>query len=794
MVGYLLLLRRQIMQRHVAAELTSVGLLLTPPQPALQQHHNNVRTQALSLRLVTRTFSKLLASGLTTMVDAYPSFITDNPLVEPHRLCQCCQKLAEELIRVCPGRGPGDTDLICEHYDTLQDLIDGIQGGCHFCNLICDEIEHFCERRLTRRPCPSWLRSSTSEDLSKNQAYKTKPITRANPQTVDSASVVVDIDVDHSYRSDLRITFRNPSSTPVVSYTRAQLSTSIASDAHYDLIRKWLDACTDKMQHPACVTSGELRRPTRLLDLNHYHTGYDTLGGQDVRLIDGTSSAGQYAALSYCWGVVQQLRLLQVNLRQFRERIAFEELSQVARDAVTVCRKLSIPFLWIDALCIIQGADGDFLTEAPRMQDVYAGSTLTIVAASSKDTTEAFLVYRNPLLWLECMLQSPSKSLVSKRFKVKTTKFCTLPTRRNKPGDYHIDSRAWYSQERFMSPRSIFFGQQGIHWECRQGLACECHTAIEQKHAEIERGLKSKYAILQSMKLQGRRDRSEVQRIWGDLIQAYSYTRLSYPEDVLIAIAGIASIFGAILESKSTYGLWVDFLARELLWKYDSFDTVGYNNANAAAYLPSWSWASTNGRTFGTSVTLRHSSDAADYHSAELISWPSDAGFDVRFLQGPRDTRLCIRGYLSSYTYPRHDEKTYILPNDNTRHGWECSYYTDPGAPETNLFCLLLVCVHSTEDYMDRSKDFWIGEPFMSNPDWKEYPGYSMNGSRRYQNYGLMLTPVSLEERLYRRVGVIEEDYCTVDSSNQPASSWVREKYLVGLWAPLGEEQEVFIV
>ena len=51
-------------------------------------------------------------------------------------------------------------------------------------------------------------------------------------------------------------------------------------------------------------------------------------------------------------------------------------------------------FLWIDALCIIQGEDGDFLTEAPRMQDVYSGSMLNIVAAESKDTTEPFLVNR----------------------------------------------------------------------------------------------------------------------------------------------------------------------------------------------------------------------------------------------------------------------------------------------------------------------------------------------------------------------------------------------------------------
>jgi hypothetical protein len=149
----------------------------------------------------------------------------------------------------------------------------------------------------------------------------------------------------------------------------------------------------------------------------------------------------------------------------------------VSRDAIAVCRKLSIPFLWADALCIIQGEDGDFLTEAPRMQDVYAGSMLTIVAADSKVSTEAFLVDRNPLRWLECTFKGSNESLAGKRFEVYPPDFCI---QNNTPGVYHIDLRAWYFQERLMSPRSLFFGQKGIHWECRQGLACEFHKKFEK--------------------------------------------------------------------------------------------------------------------------------------------------------------------------------------------------------------------------------------------------------------------------------------------------------------------------
>ena len=39
----------------------------------------------------------------------------------------------------------------------------------------------------------------------------------------------------------------------------------------------------------------------------------------------------------------------------------------------------------VDALCIIQGPDGDWKDEAARMRDVYEGSLITIAAADGKN-------------------------------------------------------------------------------------------------------------------------------------------------------------------------------------------------------------------------------------------------------------------------------------------------------------------------------------------------------------------------------------------------------------------------
>lgn len=67
--------------------------------------------------------------------------------------------------------------------------------------------------------------------------------------------------------------------------------------------------------------------------------------------------------------------------------IPFVDLQSVVRNAVTVCQALSVQYLWVDALCIVQGVHGDFKEEAIRMHNVYAGSLFTIVEASSTDPT-----------------------------------------------------------------------------------------------------------------------------------------------------------------------------------------------------------------------------------------------------------------------------------------------------------------------------------------------------------------------------------------------------------------------
>lgn len=76
-----------------------------------------------------------------------------------------------------------------------------------------------------------------------------------------------------------------------------------------------------------------------------------------VKLCESDTEYGNYCALSYRWGQPETLyKTTEDNLQKMKVDIPFENLPALLQDAVTVTRSLEVPFLWIDALCIVQGS------------------------------------------------------------------------------------------------------------------------------------------------------------------------------------------------------------------------------------------------------------------------------------------------------------------------------------------------------------------------------------------------------------------------------------------------------
>lgn len=137
--------------------------------------------------------------------------------------------------------------------------------------------------------------------------------------------------------------------------------------------------------------SGDKPLPRRVLDLGCFDGAQPRSGAADIRLVEpAAGQRGQYTALSYCWGGYTECRTLKANLAERLDRIEFHLLPEVYAHAVTVTRGLGIRYLWIDALCIIQDDEADWIREAATMCDVYWNTVCRIAVTDSKSPAEGF--------------------------------------------------------------------------------------------------------------------------------------------------------------------------------------------------------------------------------------------------------------------------------------------------------------------------------------------------------------------------------------------------------------------
>lgn len=124
--------------------------------------------------------------------------------------------------------------------------------------------------------------------------------------------------------------------------------------------------------------------PTRLLNVGS--TSYPFL-----HLEDTEGRQGRYVTLSHRWGAKLEIASTTANLKDHYVSTNFHELSETLQDAVVATRKLGIPYIWIDSLCIIQDDPEDWRQEAAQMVSIYENEYVTIAATDGDDGSYRFL-------------------------------------------------------------------------------------------------------------------------------------------------------------------------------------------------------------------------------------------------------------------------------------------------------------------------------------------------------------------------------------------------------------------
>ncbi|KAF2755674.1 HET-domain-containing protein [Pseudovirgaria hyperparasitica] len=322
----------------------------------------------------------------------------------------------------------------------------------------------------------------------------------------------------------------------------------------------------------------------------------------------------KWAALSYCWGdaVEPMVKLDSDNLSKLEKGVPLEDFDATIRDAIIVTRKLDIPYLWVDSLCIIQQhGSSDWFEQSSRMNQIYGGSYVTIAALDSTSVKEGFLKERNivdiGLEWKRKQSGHKYRSVTQRQPLLVSTSVAQCDP------EGPLLRRGWTMQESLMPNRIIFFSAQGVTWTCQKCVKTESGDSVtplddvleQWKHTASDPGDIWGYDLYTKFKLFSwqlgirANNPGERFRLWWQIIEQYSPRSFTKMSDRLIAISGVASLYADMAElgdGHTSYyaGIWKWDIPCGLCWRCPEqlLSPERPELRDMDTYFPSWSWAS----------------------------------------------------------------------------------------------------------------------------------------------------------------------------------------------------------
>ena len=343
------------------------------------------------------------------------------------------------------------------------------------------------------------------------------------------------------------------------------------ADSYFELLRAWIKDCDVHHRNCTAFLSELSELPTRVIDVRDTAT---------LRLYcSPAGSRERYTALSHCWGDAPTFKTTKNELAQLCSGFDLKQLPQTFQDAVGVTRRLDVPFLWIDSLCIIQDDTEDWNKESRLMEKVFSGAYFTIAASSAADSTQGFLSRSRPDTHDVIRLAEPTASSSSKPFTVYASSLTETFNRDVEQGI--LNTRAWVYQERALSRRILHFTSNQTYWECGSVIRSECQVDLTR---DLNWLGDSKFPFAAS-RLHPDIASSMFEEIYG----TYSCLNLTKIEDRPVAIRGLEARLSKFYRTKGYYGVFEKFLVRSLLWR-KRFWTLKRIDFTKGQGVPSWSW------------------------------------------------------------------------------------------------------------------------------------------------------------------------------------------------------------
>lgn len=338
------------------------------------------------------------------------------------------------------------------------------------------------------------------------------------------------------------------------------------------LITHWLHRCT---------TTHTTTCGTRQYDLHLLPTAPLTFLDTSLLCITTPPSPVPYAALSYVWGTAPVLRTLKSNLAALRLPGAFDHpefpLPATIRDAVTLCARLGVRYLWVDSLCIVQDDPASQGEQLRAMGSVYGRAEFTVAALGSGDAGAGIARVKYPGGEGRRVIRLPGG-----RELVVAAGRAAVGLGVLKGGRW--SSRGWTLQEEVFSRRILALEEGGgATWVCFGGQWTEgVEFASEVDGGEGEGGFKPGPVTWPSI------------RAFADLAEEYATRDLTYASDTVNAFAGILTPMGQWFPGGLLFGVAEFTFDAGLLWDVRRSGAIMRSSGTPVAF-PSWSWISWQG-------------------------------------------------------------------------------------------------------------------------------------------------------------------------------------------------------
>lgn len=382
----------------------------------------------------------------------------------------------------------------------------------------------------------------------------------------------------------------------------------------------WIQECT-RPSHQLCQqyrarAAQDLHRPRRLLRLCEYQS-------EIVQLVEGVDIRDDpYVTLSHRWGSPDPPKLSaipddgsgRISITDLKSGVSLSSLPRTFRDALNIVSRCGLRYLWIDSLCILQDKDADgrnpdWEREAAKVGDIYAGANFNIAALGGSNSDSGLFPNQQRLLLpvIRNFTARQARKVFHKlRYDVEETStvLCDDHNRRFNEAilDSELLSRGWAFQEIFLTPANLFCTSEQMWWSCSHASFSQTFP-MGRPESLYSQGLGVDGLRAKKVALMIPDHYTDPIGAWMEALTYYTRTSVTYGDDRLAAISGIANTFRALFPDKlgdAGYhsGVWSFELVRQLDWHRSPVEDPPVSRLATNHYMPSWSPAGFKGRIF----------------------------------------------------------------------------------------------------------------------------------------------------------------------------------------------------